>query len=81
MHVCESMAIHCSGSGQVPRRKHQYKDASEHITQQGVSTITQQEDERTGLYRVSTSQKGEGGIIQPPAAESSGGKHGDLSPV
>lgn len=48
-HVCESMALHCCGSGQVPRRKHQYKDASEHITQQSISTITQQEDERVCL--------------------------------
>lgn len=49
MHVCESMAMHCCGSGQVPRRKHQYKDASEHITQQSISTITQREDERVCL--------------------------------
>lgn len=54
MHVCvfahtESMAVHGCGSGQVPRRKHQYKDASEHITQQSISTITQWEDERVCL--------------------------------
>lgn len=39
------MAMHCCGSGQVPRGKHQYKDASEHTTQQSISTITQWEDE------------------------------------
>lgn len=72
MHVCESMAVHCRGSGQVPRRKHQYKDASERGTQQGILTITQQEDERVRRVREKSSA---------PAAESSGGKQGDLSPV
>lgn len=47
--VRESMAMHCCGSGQVPRRKQQYKDASEHITQQSISTITQREGERVCL--------------------------------
>lgn len=39
--VWESLAVPGSGSGQVPRREHQYKDASERITQQSIWTITQ----------------------------------------
>lgn len=74
------MAKHCCGSGQVPRRKHQYKDASEHITQQSISTITQREDERVYVC-VSITEKGKERDIQHPAAESSGGKHHDLLPV
>lgn len=63
-------------SGQVPRRKHQYKDASEHMTQQSISTITQRGDERA-----CASEKGKERNILLPAAESHEGKHGDLLPV